>query len=71
VRRVAMCELKSRVKIAKNTKKLKKLNTMVNNNKKMDCDEPHLVLNEKTQPIQWTKWPIGALVVDGSLWPSL
>jgi len=33
----------------------------------MDCDEPSLVPNEKTEPIQWTEWPIGALVVVGSL----
>jgi hypothetical protein len=32
----------------------------------MDYDEPHLMLNEKTQPIQWTERPIGALVVVGS-----
>jgi len=37
----------------------------------MDCDEPHLTLNEKTQPIQWTEQPTGALVAAGSLWPSL
>jgi hypothetical protein len=36
--------------------------------KKMDCDEPHLAPNEKTQPIQWTKWPINASVDVGSLW---
>jgi hypothetical protein len=35
----------------------------------MNCDEPHLVPNKKTQPIQWTKRPTGALVVAGSLWP--
>jgi hypothetical protein len=35
----------------------------------MDCDEPHLAWNEKTQPIQWTKWPTSALVAVGSLWP--
>ncbi len=35
----------------------------------MDCDEPHLAPNEKTQPIQWTKRPTGALVAVGSLWP--
>jgi hypothetical protein len=35
----------------------------------MDCDEPHLALNEKTQPIQWTKQPTGTLVAAGSLWP--
>jgi len=35
----------------------------------MDCDEPHLVLNEKMQPIQWTERPTSALVVIGSFWP--
>jgi len=33
----------------------------------MDCDEPHLAPNEKTHPFQWTKQPIGALVVTNSL----
>jgi hypothetical protein len=37
----------------------------------MDCDEPRLALNEKTQPIQWTEWPTGALVAAGSLWPYI
>jgi len=37
--------------------------------KEMDCDEPHLALNEKTQPIQWTERPIGALVATSSLCP--
>jgi len=37
----------------------------------MDYDEPHLALNEKTQPVQWTKWPTSALVVASSLWPEL
>jgi hypothetical protein len=36
--------------------------------KKMDCNEPHLVPNEKTQPIQWTKWGTDALGAVGSLW---
>jgi hypothetical protein len=35
----------------------------------MDCDEPHLTPNEKTQPIHWTERPTGALVAAGSLWP--
>jgi len=35
----------------------------------MDCDEPHLAPNEKTQPIQWTEWPTGALMAASSLWP--
>jgi hypothetical protein len=29
----------------------------------MDSDETHVVSNEKTQPIQWTEQPTGALVV--------
>jgi hypothetical protein len=35
----------------------------------MDFDEPHPTPNEKTQSIQWTKRPSGALVATGSLWP--
>jgi hypothetical protein len=35
----------------------------------MDWDEPHLMPNEKMQPIQWTEWPTGALMAAGSLWP--
>jgi hypothetical protein len=34
----------------------------------MDCHEPHMMSNEKTQPIQWTERPTGALVAVGSLW---
>jgi hypothetical protein len=34
----------------------------------MNCDEPHLTSNEKTQLIQWTKQPTSALVVASSLW---
>jgi hypothetical protein len=37
----------------------------------MDYDEPHPAPNEKTQPIQWTERPTGALVAAGSLWPEL
>jgi hypothetical protein len=36
----------------------------------MDCDEPHMISNEKTQPIQWTERPTGALVAVASLWPN-
>jgi hypothetical protein len=39
--------------------------------KEIDCDEPHPASNEKTQPIQWTERPIGALVAVNSLWPFL
>jgi hypothetical protein len=37
----------------------------------MDYDEPHLMSNEKTHPIWWTKWPTGALVAIGSLGPFI
>jgi hypothetical protein len=37
--------------------------------KEIDCDEPHPAPNEKTQPIQWTERPSGALVAVNSLWP--
>jgi hypothetical protein len=30
--------------------------------------KPHLMLNGKTYPIQWTERPTGALVGAGSLW---
>jgi hypothetical protein len=36
----------------------------------MDCHEPHPAPNEKTQPIQWTERPTGALVGANSLWPK-
>jgi hypothetical protein len=42
-----MCEVRSRGKTTKNPKK--KYNGQYK--KEMECDEPHLVLNEKTQPI--------------------
>jgi hypothetical protein len=32
----------------------------------MDFDEPHLVLNEKTQSIQWIERSTGALMDVGS-----
>jgi hypothetical protein len=37
--------------------------------KEMDYHEPHPASNEKTQPIQWTERPTGALVAVNSLWP--
>jgi len=37
----------------------------------MGSDEPRLTPNEKTQPIQWTEQPTGALVAAGSLWPGM
>ncbi len=51
------------------TKKIKNMYN-VQQQKEMDCDEPHMPLNEKMQPIQWMKLPNGALVVTSSLWPS-
>jgi hypothetical protein len=36
----------------------------------MDYHEPHPAPNEKTQPIQWTERPTGALVAVNSLWPT-
>jgi hypothetical protein len=37
----------------------------------MDCDEPHLAPNEKTQPIQWTEWLTSAfLFAASSFWPN-
>jgi hypothetical protein len=62
-----MCEVRSR-KNSQEQKKEKKYNGQ--QQKEMDCDEPYSTPNEKTQGIQWTEWPTGALVVVGSLWPS-
>jgi len=55
-------------KTAKNQKKKKKKYSG-QQQKEIDCDEPHPALNEKTQPIQWTERPTGALVAVNSLWP--
>jgi len=57
-------------KTAKNKKKRKKKYSG-QQQKEIDCDEPHPVPNEKTQPIQWTERPTGALVAVNSLWPDL
>ncbi len=72
VSRVAMCEGRSRKK-AKNKKKKKKKKTKNSGQqqKEIDCDEPHPAPNEKTQPIQWTERPTGALVAVNSLWPRI
>jgi len=59
VNRVAMCGVKTREK-REGTKKKKKYNGQ--QQKEMDCHEPHPTPNEKTQPIQWTERPTGALV---------
>ncbi len=62
-----MCEVTSREKWAR-TKKNKKYNGQ--QQKEMDCHEPHPAPNEKMQPIKWTERPTGALVAVNSLWPN-
>ncbi len=47
--RVTTCEVRSREKTTKNKPKKKKYSGQ--QRKKLDCDEPHLTSNEKTQPI--------------------
>jgi len=56
-------------KTAKNKKKKRKKYSG-QQQKEIDCDEPHPASNEKTQPIQWTERPTGALVAVNSLWPK-
>ncbi len=56
-----MCEVRSKEKRPR-TKIKKKYSDQQQNQ-----EEPHLALNEKMQPIQWTEWPTGA-VVAGSPW---
>jgi hypothetical protein len=60
-----MCEVRSREKRPRTKKK--KYNGQ--QQKEMDCREPHPAPNEKMQGIQWTERPTGALVAAGSLWP--
>jgi hypothetical protein len=58
-------------KTAKNKKKRKEKNSgSGQQQKEIDYDEPHPAPNEKTQPIQWTERPTGALVAVNSLWPQ-
>jgi hypothetical protein len=56
-------------KTAKNQKKKEKKEYSGQQQKEIDCDVPHPAPNEKTQPIQWTERPTGALVAVNSLWP--
>jgi hypothetical protein len=51
----------------KNGQEPKKIKYNGQQQKEMDCDEPHLVPNEKMQPIEWTERPIKALVATSSL----
>jgi hypothetical protein len=60
-----MCEVRSREKRARKNK----IKYSGQQQKEMECDEPHSASNEKTQPIQWTERPTGALVAVNSLWP--
>ncbi len=69
VSRVAMCEVRSRKNGQEYYKKKRKKYTG-QQQKEINCDEPHLAPNEKTQPIQWTERPTGALVAVNSLWPK-
>jgi hypothetical protein len=34
----------------------------------MNYNDPHLISNEKTQPIHWIEWLISALMIASSLW---
>ncbi len=63
-----MCEVRSR-KNSQEQKQKKKHSGQ--QQKEIDCDEPHPVPNEKTQPIQWTERPTGALVAVDSLCPCV
>jgi hypothetical protein len=63
---VAMCEVRSKKNDQEQKKKKRK---KYSGQQQIDCDEPHPTPNEKTQPIQWTERPTGALVVVNSLWP--
>jgi hypothetical protein len=51
------------------TKKKRKKKYSGQQQKEIDCDEPHPAPNEKMQGIQWTERPAGALVAVNSLWP--
>jgi len=68
VSRVAMCEVRSRKNGQEQNKTKKKYSGQ--QQKEIDCGEPHPAPNEKTQPIQWTERPTGALMAVNLLWPS-
>jgi hypothetical protein len=60
VSRVAMCEVRSKGETTKKPEKRKKKKKYSGQQQKeMDCDEPHPAPNEKTQPIRWTERPTG------------
>jgi hypothetical protein len=62
-----MCEVRSK-KNSQEQKKQRKKKYSGQQQKEINYDEPHPAPNEKTQPIQWTERPTGALVVVNSLW---
>jgi hypothetical protein len=70
-----MCEVRSKENghepQQQQKKKKKKKKYRGQQQKEMNCDEPHLAPNEKTQPIQWTERPTCVLVAAGSLCPRL
>jgi hypothetical protein len=53
----------------KTAKNKKKKSTVVSSKKKSTVMSPIRRRIEKTQPIQWTERPTGALVAVNSLWP--
>jgi hypothetical protein len=57
-------------KTAKKKKRKRRKKYSGQQQKEIDCDEPHPAPNEKTQPIQWTERPTGALVAVDSLCPN-
>jgi hypothetical protein len=65
-----MCEVRSRKNGQEQQKEKRKKKYSGQQQKEIDCDEPHPAPNEKTQPIQWTERPTGALVAVNSLWPT-
>jgi len=70
VSRVGMCEVRSR-KNSQEPRKKRKKKYSGQQQKEIDCDEPHPAPNEKMQPIRWTEQPTGALVAVNSLWPMM
>jgi hypothetical protein len=65
-----MCEVRSR-KNGQEPRKKRKKKYSGQQQKEIDCDEPHPAPNEKMQPIRWTEQPTGALVAVNSLWPMM
>jgi hypothetical protein len=66
-----MCEVRSRKNGQEQKKKKKKVKKSTVVRSKIHCVLPQPAPNEKTQPIQWTERPTGALVAVNSLWPEI